>query len=90
MAVIPYVLESDEDYDEVADFFIALKGGNTEIENKSMSYAQHLKIYELPQFSDEEFHMEPFTLGNLNRTDLSTFITDNILTRFQGKDHLKL
>ena len=39
MAVIPYVLESEEEYEEVAEFFIALKGGNTENENKSMSYA---------------------------------------------------
>lgn len=90
MVMIPYVLESDDDYDGMADFFVALKGGNAEVENKSMSYAQHLKVFELPHFSDEEFHMEQFTLDELNRTNLSTFITNNILTRFSAKDHQKL
>lgn len=90
MVMIPYVLESEEDYDGMAGFFRALKGGNPELENTSMSYAQHLKIFELPHFSDEEFHMEQFTLGELNRTNLSTFITNNILTRFTEKDHQKL
>jgi len=55
MVIIPYVLSGDDDYEGMSDFFIALKGGNTEIENTSMSFAQHLKAFELPHFSDEEF-----------------------------------
>lgn len=39
MVMIPYVLESEDDYDGLADFFIALKGGNPELENTAMSYA---------------------------------------------------
>ena len=87
MVIIPYILSGDEPYEGMSDFFIALKDGNTEIENTSMSYAQHLKAFELPHFSDEEFQMEQFKLSELNRTNLSTFIINNILTRFREKDH---
>ena len=88
MVMCPYILEGDDDYEGMSDFFVALKGGNPEIENTSMSYAQHLKVFELPHFSDEEFHMEEFKINELNRTNLTSYITDNILVRFSEKDHV--
>ena len=111
MVMCPYILDGDDDYEAMSDFFLALKGGNPEIENTSMSYthnfkvyefslksgisqsmsnAQHLKVFELPHFSDEEFHMEEFKINELNRTNLTTFITNNILGRFSEKDHVQL
>lgn len=88
MNLVPRILEHEDPFESFGEFFIALKPGSTtsDAEPKSMTFAQHQKDFQLPQYSDEPFNMTKFTTGDLMKSDLRPFIIDSILQRFKTKD----
>lgn len=68
--IVPRVLAHDDDFDCMTEFFVALKPGSldTHEEIDVMTFAVHQRAWELPKFSDEKFHMDKWTSGELMRT----------------------
>ena len=55
MNLVPRVLEHEDPFESFGEFFIALKPGaiTSDHESKAMTFAQHQKAFQLPQYSDE-------------------------------------